>query len=87
MTRFDHGHPVDEGRRCEGTTKGGRQCKNDALVGKPHCALHGGEAAAQNKRGLAVLSSLLESSEDKRRERYARQRSAIPQQRSRSRPA
>ena len=54
--RYDHGHPVDETRRCEAKTKVGRQCRNYALVGEPRCALHGGEAAEHNRRGMLALS-------------------------------
>lgn len=51
----DHGHPVDLSRQCEAQTQQGRQCRNHALVGKPCCALHGGEAAAHQSRRFKSL--------------------------------
>ena len=56
MTRYDHGHEVDESRQCSASTRFGRQCRNRALVGKPHCALHGGEAGEYNRRGVEALA-------------------------------
>ena len=45
----DYGYPVDTDRRCRGTTRVGNRCKRYPLVGRPFCALHGGEAAERRR--------------------------------------
>ena len=48
----DHGLPADVTRQCTGTTQKSQQCKNHALVGRPFCFLHDGEAK-QRRRASA----------------------------------
>ena len=74
MTRYDHGHPVDESRKCWAKTKTGRQCRNNALVGKPYCALHGGQAAAYQQKGVEALARVTEemAAEDEEKKRELR---------------
>ncbi len=45
----DFGYPVDTDRRCQGITKVANRCKKYTLVGRPFCALHGGEAAERRR--------------------------------------
>lgn len=72
VTRYDHGHPVDESRRCWAKTKTGRQCLNNALVGKAHCALHGGQAATYQQEQVDASSRVADrirvDAEEKTRE-------------------
>ena len=55
MTRYDHGHAVDESRQCSADTVSGRQCRNRALLGKPNCATHEG-LAANDIRGIEAMA-------------------------------
>ena len=47
-----NGFRADVTRRCAGTTRKSQQCKNHALVGRPFCSVHDGEAT-QHRRTSA----------------------------------
>ena len=38
--RYDHGHPVDESKQCQGLTVSRRRCLNQALIGRKTCFIH-----------------------------------------------
>ena len=68
----EYGHPVDINERCIGTTRRGQPCKKHALVGRPLCAIHGGEAA-EWRRAHAILRQTVPSELLKAWEQFLRQ--------------
>ena len=54
---MDHGYKVDEGKRCNATTKKARPCTMFALAGIELCALHSGLARAKTAANFGSASA------------------------------